>query len=111
MLYEVITEPYKTELINDLPEGETISVDQSGAFIDLCRGPHVANTREINAQAFKLMKVAGAYWRGDENRPVIPSYSIHYTKLYEHGRELIEEASVRRDDNVVVIGHFRREFV
>ncbi len=64
-------EPYKTELINDLPEGETISVYQSGDFIDLCRGPHVANTREINAQAFKLMKVAGAYWRGDENRPML----------------------------------------
>ncbi len=73
-------EPYKTELINDLPEGETISVYQSGDFIDLCRGPHVANTREINAQSFKLMKVAGAYWRGDENRPML-------TRIYATGWE------------------------
>ena len=64
-------EPFKTELINDLPEGETISIYQSGAFIDLCRGPHVKNTKEINAQSFKLMKTAGAYWRGDETRPML----------------------------------------
>ncbi len=64
-------EPFKTELIQDLPEGEIISVYQSGAFLDLCRGPHVANTREINAQSFKLMKTAGAYWRGDEKRPML----------------------------------------
>lgn len=64
-------EPFKTELINDLPENETISTYQSGSFIDLCRGPHVANTKEINAQSFKLMKTAGAYWRGDETRPML----------------------------------------
>lgn len=64
-------EPYKCELIRELPEGETISVYRCGDFVDLCRGPHVANTREINAQSFKLMKVAGAYWRGDENRPML----------------------------------------
>ncbi|MCD1655393.1 threonine--tRNA ligase [Treponema zuelzerae] len=64
-------EPFKTELIQDLPESEIISVYQSGAFLDLCRGPHVANTREINAQSFKLMKTAGAYWRGDEKRPML----------------------------------------
>lgn len=64
-------EPYKTELINDLPEGETISVYRLGDFVDLCRGPHVANTKDINAQSFKLMKLAGAYWRGDEKRPML----------------------------------------
>ncbi len=64
-------EPFKTELINDLPEGETITIYRSGAFVDLCRGPHVANTKEINVQSFKLMKIAGAYWRGDENRPML----------------------------------------
>ncbi len=73
-------EPFKTELINDLPEGETISIYRSGEFVDLCRGPHVANTREINAQAFKLMKVAGAYWRGDEKRPML-------TRIYATGWE------------------------
>ena len=64
-------EPFKTELINDLPPDAIISTYQSGAFIDLCRGPHVANTKEINAQSFKLMKTAGAYWRGDETRPML----------------------------------------
>jgi threonyl-tRNA synthetase len=64
-------EPFKTELINDLPADATISIYETGDFVDLCRGPHVANTKEINAQSFKLMKTAGAYWRGDENRPML----------------------------------------
>ncbi|ULQ60548.1 threonine--tRNA ligase [Brucepastera parasyntrophica] len=64
-------EPFKTELINELPDGEPITVYQSGDFIDLCRGPHVGNSKEINVQSFKLMKTAGAYWRGDENKPML----------------------------------------
>jgi len=64
-------EPFKTELINDLPADATISIYETGDFVDLCRGPHVANTKEINAQSFKLMKTAGAYWRGDEKRPML----------------------------------------
>ncbi|MDR0685717.1 MAG: threonine--tRNA ligase [Spirochaetaceae bacterium] len=65
-------EPFKTELIDSLPPNETITVyeqrDSEGraVFADLCRGPHVANTREINQAAFRLMSIAGAYWRGDE---------------------------------------------
>ncbi|MBQ5781382.1 MAG: threonine--tRNA ligase, partial [Spirochaetaceae bacterium] len=53
---------------NDLPDGEEISVYTQDGFCDLCAGPHVANSREINVQSFKLMKIAGAYWRGDEKR-------------------------------------------
>ncbi|MBO4731881.1 MAG: threonine--tRNA ligase, partial [Spirochaetaceae bacterium] len=64
-------QPYKIELINDLPAGETISTYEQDGFLDLCRGPHVDNTKEINAQAFKLNKIAGAYWRGDSNRPML----------------------------------------
>ncbi|MCQ2982587.1 MAG: threonine--tRNA ligase [Treponemataceae bacterium] len=64
-------QPYKIELINDLPEGETISIYTQDGYTDLCRGPHVANTKEINAQAFKLMRTAGAYWRGDATRPML----------------------------------------
>ena len=64
-------EPYKVELINDLPEGETITTYEQDGFIDLCRGPHVATTKEINGQAFKIAKVAGAYWRGDSSRPML----------------------------------------
>ena len=61
--------PYKVELIEGLPEGETISTYQQGDFLDLCRGPHVASTREIGP--FKLQSIAGAYWRGDEKRPML----------------------------------------
>jgi len=70
-------EQFKTELIKELPENEEISIYENrnteGAVIwfDLCRGPHVANTREINSAAFKLQSIAGAYWRGDEKRPML----------------------------------------
>jgi len=64
-------QPYKLELIRDLPEDEVISVYTSGAFTDLCRGPHVENTSELKWNAFKLLSIAGAYWRGDENRPML----------------------------------------
>jgi threonyl-tRNA synthetase len=62
-------QPYKQELIAELPEGEPISVYTQGSFTDLCRGPHVPHTGWI--KAFKLMKVAGAYWRGDSSRPML----------------------------------------
>ena len=64
-------QPFKCELINDLPQDVEISIYRSGNFVDLCRGPHVASTKEINAQGFKLEKIAGAYWRGDEKRPML----------------------------------------
>ena len=61
-------QPYKLELIGDLPEGEEISIYTQGGFTDLCRGPHVGSTSELSPDAFKLTKVAGAYWRGDEKK-------------------------------------------
>ena len=64
-------QPYKLELIHDLPEGEEISLFTQDTFTDLCRGPHVASTAELNAGAFKLTATAGAYWRGDERRPML----------------------------------------
>lgn len=64
-------QPYKIELINDLPADATISIYTQDGYTDLCRGPHIANTKEINPQSFKLMKIAGAYWRGDINRPML----------------------------------------
>lgn len=64
-------QPFKIELIKGLPADEEISIYKSGEFTDLCRGPHVCSMADINAQSFKLMKVAGAYWRGDETRPML----------------------------------------
>ena len=58
---------YKIELINDKVEGDEVSVYRTGDFLDLCRGPHVRSTKDL--KAFKLLRVAGAYWRGDEKRP------------------------------------------
>lgn len=78
-------EPYKVELVNDLPEGVVISTYTQDGFVDLCRGPHVANTKEINPQAFKLMKTAGAYWRGDINRPMLTRI---YAASFEKPNEL-----------------------
>jgi len=61
-------QPYKLELIDDLPD-EAVTVYRQGSFVDLCRGPHVNSTSEI--KAFKLTSIAGAYWRGDEKRPML----------------------------------------
>ena len=63
-------EHYKAEIIEDLPEGETISLYRQGDFTDLCRGPHVPSTGKIG-NAFKLTKVAGAYWRGDSTKEML----------------------------------------
>ena len=63
-------EHYKAEIIEDLPEDETISLYRQGDFTDLCRGPHVPSTGKIG-DAFKLMKVAGAYWRGDATKEML----------------------------------------
>ena len=64
-------QPYKLELIEDFPADESISTYTQDAFTDLCRGPHVENTRELPVDAFKLTSIAGAYWRGDENNPML----------------------------------------
>ena len=87
---------YKVELIEDLPESETISFYQLGEFADLCKGPHVENTGKVGA--FKLIKVAGAYWRGDEKREMLTRI---YGVAFETEEELkeylqrLEEAKAR----------------
>ncbi len=67
--YEKSGEPYKQEIIRDIPKGETLSFYTQGDFIDLCRGPHVPRTGLL--KWFKLLKVSGAYWRGDSNNPML----------------------------------------
>jgi threonyl-tRNA synthetase len=64
-------EPYKVELINELPEDEEISTYTQSTFRDLCRGPHVGNSAELPVDSFKLLSIAGAYWRGDEKRRML----------------------------------------
>ena len=68
--YQKNNEPFKVELVEAIPTDETVTFYQQGNFIDLCRGPHAPSTGKIG-HAFKLMKVAGAYWRGDSNRPML----------------------------------------
>ncbi|MED0672501.1 threonine--tRNA ligase, partial [Aneurinibacillus aneurinilyticus] len=68
-IYEKLNDHLKTEIISELPEGEEISMYHQGEFFDLCRGPHVPSTGKI--KAFKLMSVAGAYWRGDSDRQML----------------------------------------
>lgn len=67
--FKSIGETYKAEIIESIPSGETISLYREGDFIDLCRGPHVPSTGKL--KVFKLMKVAGAYWRGDSNNEML----------------------------------------
>ncbi|MGX8678199.1 MAG: threonine--tRNA ligase [Sphaerochaetaceae bacterium] len=62
---------YKLELLAAIPEGEDVSIYNQGAFTDLCRGPHVKSTKELNKDAFKLLSIAGAYWRGKETNPML----------------------------------------
>jgi len=67
--FESIGEKYKAEIIASIPEDQAIGLYREGKFIDLCRGPHVPSTGKL--QAFKLMKIAGAYWRGDSNNEML----------------------------------------
>jgi threonyl-tRNA synthetase len=89
-------QPYKLELIDEIPD-EKVSLYQQGSFVDLCRGPHVSSTGEI--KAFKLISIAGAYWRGDEHQPMLQRiYGVAFTTeeaLAEHLKRLEEAA--RRD--------------
>ena len=80
-------QPFKIELINGLPADAQISTYTSGKFVDLCRGPHVDSMKEINPQSFKLMKIAGAYWRGDEKRPMLTRI---YGTAWENPNDLKE---------------------
>ena len=89
-------EPYKVELIKDLPEDAVISFYKQGEFTDLCAGPHLMSTKPV--KAFKLMSVAGAYWRGDEkNKMLSRIYGTAYTKASDLDAYLtmLEEAKKR----------------
>jgi threonyl-tRNA synthetase len=82
-------QPYKVELIKDIkkesPKIRKVSVYRTGNFVDLCSGPHVGHTREINAKAFKLTKISGAYWKGDEKNKMLQRI---YGVAFETDKEL-----------------------
>ncbi|PHZ84928.1 threonine--tRNA ligase [Paremcibacter congregatus] len=91
-------ETYKAELIAAIPEGQTITLYRQGDFIDLCRGPHLPSTGKLDKDSFKLMKVAGAYWRGDSNNEMLQRI---YGTAWRNKKELkayllrLEEAEKR----------------
>ncbi|NOY35434.1 MAG: threonine--tRNA ligase [bacterium] len=92
-------QPYKLELIEELEKaGEKISIYRSGDFVDLCAGPHIESTKEIDPDAFKLTKIAGAYWKGDEKNPMLTRiYGVAFetkVKLDEY-LKMLEEAEKR----------------
>ncbi len=95
-MFKDFSEPYKVELINDLPSGSVISCYKQGDFIDLCRGPHLPSTGKI--KAFKLTSVTGAYWRGDEkNKMLTRIYGTAFEKKSELEEYLtaLEQAKLR----------------
>ena len=109
-------EAYKAEIIADLPEGETITVYRQGQFVDLCRGPHLPSTGKLG-KAFKLMKLAGAYWRGDSNNAMLQRiYGTAWTndkelKAYLTQLEEAEKRDHRRLGKQLDLFHIQDEAV
>ncbi len=106
-------EAYKAEIIESIPSGDDISLYQQGDFIDLCRGPHVPSTGKI--KAFKLMKVAGAYWRGDSRNEMLQRiYGTAWTdakalKAYLHRLEEAEKRDHRKIAKQLHLFHMQEE--
>ncbi len=93
-------EPYKVELINDLPEDAVISFYKQGEFTDLCAGPHLDSTGRIKANAFKLTQCCGAYWRGDSNRKMLQRiYGVAFPKKEELDEYLRKQEEARKRDH------------
>ena len=95
-------QPYKLELIKELPD-KTVSVYESGKFVDLCKGPHVKSSKEINPNAFKLTKIAGAYWKGSEkNKMLTRIYGLAFATERELSDyiKMLQEAE-KRDHRIL----------
>jgi threonyl-tRNA synthetase len=91
------TQPYKLELIDEIPD-TTVTTYKQGSFTDLCRGPHLASTGEV--KAFKLTHLAGAYWRGDEKRPMLQRiYGVAFESQEELDDYLSWQAEVTKRDH------------
>ena len=91
---------FKLELLDAIPEGETVTIYNQGGFTDLCRGPHVESTKQLNADAFKLLSIAGAYWRGNEKNPMLTRiYGTAWSNPKELRLYLDHLADVERRDH------------
>ncbi|WP_028467126.1 threonine--tRNA ligase [Nisaea denitrificans] len=114
--YKKVHEPFKVELVETIPSGETISFYRQGEFLDLCRGPHMPSTK-YTGHAFKLMNVAGAYWRGDSNRPQLQRiYGTAWPDqkqldAYLHMLEEAEKRDHRRLGRELDLFHIQEEAV
>ncbi|MCL6271637.1 threonine--tRNA ligase [Sansalvadorimonas sp. 2012CJ34-2] len=111
--FDGMGESYKVEIIKDLPEGEEISLYQQGSWKDLCRGPHVPSTGKL--KAFKLMRVAGAYWRGDSSNEMLTRvYGTAWAdkkalKAYLHRLEEAEKRDHRKIGKKLDLFHLQEE--
>ncbi|CAO4154470.1 threonine--tRNA ligase [Methylorubrum aminovorans] len=107
-------ESYKVELVDAIPPGEDLKIYRQGEWFDLCRGPHMTSTGKVGA-AFKLMKVAGAYWRGDSNNPMLTRiYGTAWASqadldAYLHRLEEAERRDHRRLGREMDLFHFQEE--
>jgi threonyl-tRNA synthetase len=107
-------EAYKVELVDAIPEGQDLKIYRQGEWYDLCRGPHMVSTGQIG-NSFKLMKVAGAYWRGDSNNPMLSRiYGTAFTNdadlnSYLHMLEEAEKRDHRRLGREMDLFHFQEE--
>jgi len=114
--YKATNEPFKVELTEAIPEGEIISFYRQGNFLDLCRGPHGPSTKAVG-HAFKLMKVAGAYWRGDSSKPMLQRiYGTAFAEqkqldAYLHMLEEAEKRDHRRLGRELDLFHVQEEAV
>ena len=112
--YEKAGEAYKAEILRDLPEGEEVTIYRQGAFADPCRGPHLPSTGKLGT-AFKLLKVAGAYWRGDSRNPMLQRiYGAAWATekdlaAWLRRREEAEKRDHRRLGREMDLFHFQEE--
>lgn len=95
-------QPYKLELIAELPE-KKVFIYQGGKFVDFCKGPHVKSSKEISVDAFKLTRIAGAYWRGSERNPQLQRiYGIGFRTKKELGSHLTKEVEAEKRDHRIL---------
>ncbi|MCX6811846.1 MAG: threonine--tRNA ligase, partial [Candidatus Berkelbacteria bacterium] len=103
--FEEAKQPYKIELIEDLKaeEKKKVTIYKSGDFVDLCSGPHVESTKDLNPKAFKLTSIAGAYWRGNENNAMLQRiYGVAFESEEDLKKYLEKEEEAKKRDHRLI---------